>query len=283
MAGAHQIVLGGAFDDRHVVDLLQVSRFADKAQIAQHLGLIGGGTASCVVHGNAAVTVRVIKLVGAGLQVLNQLQVSAEHRALQHGAVQFEPVGHIVIFGMLGQHVTHAGQISLCSSSVQGQHASLVSSQILVLQDNDFLVFQFGLHHGQQLALVATTLAEHANLGLQPGQQPHFSRIFFLRLVASGQGLQGNQTSHADIAEGSLQGFVRGCAEENEGLSGLEGSSGQVKLSQQLKGQLASTLRSRGTGSDGLVVAAVTSVVSTLQQTLVRVHKLLVRQGDWVP
>ena len=63
----------GTHTYRHVVDLLQVSRLADEAQIAQHLGLVGGGTARCVVHRNAAVTVRVIKLVRTGLQVLDQL------------------------------------------------------------------------------------------------------------------------------------------------------------------------------------------------------------------
>ncbi len=69
-------------------------------------------------------------------------------------------------------------------------------------------------------------------LGLQPGQQPHFSRILFLRQVSSGQRLHGNQPSHAHIAEGGLQGFVRGGAEENEGPSGLEGGRRQVQLSQ---------------------------------------------------
>ena len=59
--------------------------------------------------------------------------------------------------------------------------------------------------------------------------------------MPSSQGLQSNQSSHTDIAEGGLQGFVRGGAEENKALSGLEGSSGQVQLSQQLKSQLAST------------------------------------------
>ena len=158
-------------------------------------------------------------------------------------------------------------------------------------------MFQFGLHHWQQFALVATPLAEHANLkeenkerikkmklrqfircvdfmlktvtkrllsvqhhttlktniiskkdaylGLQPGQQPHLSHVLLLCLVPSGQGLQGNQPSLTDIAKSGLQGFVRGGAEENKALSGLEGGSGQVQLSQQLKSQLASAVSKR--------------------------------------
>ena len=44
------------------------------------------------------------------------------------------------------------------------QEIDFSQNTYLVLQNNDFLVFQFGLHHRQQLALVTTTLAEHANL-----------------------------------------------------------------------------------------------------------------------
>ncbi len=59
---------------RYVVDLLQIGSLANETQIAQHFGLVRGSTAGSIVYGNVAITVRVIKLVGTWLQVLDQLR-----------------------------------------------------------------------------------------------------------------------------------------------------------------------------------------------------------------